>query len=73
MSGPGEGEAIPHEPPKPFPVTSLVGINVPQDFNQVIIKESQTNGITYEEQLLRWAQAGELCSRIHDAGRNIRK
>lgn len=63
--------------PKPFPVTSLIGIAVPTDFNKVIIAAAAKNGLVYADQLLAWAQKGAECSRLHEpkerAGRKNRK
>lgn len=56
-------------PPKPFPPTSLVGVRVPNDFNAVVVKAAAKNGVSYEEQLLAWAQAGAECQRLNHAGR----
>lgn len=65
MSGPGDSPFIEHTPPKPFPLTSLVGINVPTDFNKVVVAAAAKNGVLYEDQLLMWAQMGAECSRLH--------
>lgn len=77
MSGPGDAPFIEHTPPKPFPVSSLVAVNVPTDLNKVIIAAAAKAGICYEDQLLKWTQAGAECERMHQAkdraGRKNRK
>lgn len=67
MSGPGDSPFIEHTPPKAFPATSLVGVAVPSDFNRVLITAAKKNDILYEDQLLKWAQMGAECSRLHEA------
>ena len=65
---------IPHTPPKQFPLTSLVAVNVPTDFNKVIIAAAAKNGTLYQDQLLMWAQMGAECSRQHQPkGKNQRR
>lgn len=56
---------IEHTPPKSFPFTALVGLAVPYDFHKVIAAAAKKNGIDYDEQLLKWAQMGAECSRMH--------
>ncbi len=74
MSGPGDAEPIEHTPPADFPVTSLIGLNVPTDFNKVIIAAAAKNGLVYADQLLAWAQMGAECSRMHQpSGKNQRR
>jgi hypothetical protein len=79
MSGPGEGAPlIPHEPPKPYPLTSLVGVAVPTDFNKVIIAAAAKNDLVYQDQLLTWAMKGaeheRLCEpKTAKSGRKNRK
>jgi hypothetical protein len=64
---------IEHVPPKPFPPTSLVGIAVPQDFNKVIIAAAAKDGVCYEDQLLKWAQMGAECQRMHSKNEASRR
>lgn len=73
MSGPGEGPMIEHIAPKVFPPSSLVGVDVPSDFNAVIIKAAARNGVVYADQILAWAQKGAECERLHGSKNNRRK
>lgn len=65
MSGPGDAPPIEHVAPKDFPVSSLVGVQVPTDFNKVIVAAAARNGMAYADQLLLWAQKGAECERLH--------
>lgn len=71
-----EQDAPPLAPPaKEFPVASLVGLQVPSDFNAVIIAAAAKNKTVYEDQLLAWAMKGAECerrsheSKLAEAGR----
>lgn len=74
-------DCIPHAAPKPFPPSAFVSIEVPLDFNKVIVAAAAKNStpdrtVSYQEQLLDWAQKGAECSRLHEgkkAGRTNRK
>lgn len=63
---------IDHEESPPFPPTSLVGIAVPHDFNAVVIKAAAKNGLSYQEQILAWAQKGAEHERQHERKDHIR-
>lgn len=73
MSGPGDAEPIEHTPPADFPVTSLIGLNVPTDFNKVIIAAAAKNNVVYADQLLAWAQQGAECQRMHSKNETSRR
>lgn len=50
-------------PPKSFPEFALVGLQVPYNFNKVIIVAAAKNGVVYGDQLLIWAVKGAECER----------
>lgn len=67
---------IAHEQPKDFPPYHYIGVAVPLTFARVISEVAAKNGLQFDEQLLKWAQMGAECSRLHQpkvAGRKNRK
>ena len=58
---------IEHTPPADFPATHLVAVSVPSDFARCIAAAAIRDGILFEDQLLRWAQMGAECSRLHQS------
>lgn len=65
---------IEHTPPKDFPPHHYTAVAVPSDFARVIVATAAKSGILFEDQLLKWAQMGAECSRLHQPnGKNQRR
>lgn len=56
---------IDHTSPKDFPPHHYAGVAVPSDFARVIVASAAKSGILFADQLLKWAQMGAECSRMH--------
>lgn len=58
---------IAHTPPAEYPPHHYTGVAVPSDFARVITAAAAKDGVLFEDQLLKWAQAGAECSRLHQS------
>lgn len=51
--------------PKSFPTYHYTAVAIPSDFARVLVASAAKSGILFEDQLLKWAQMGAECSRMH--------